>query len=250
MKPSFFLAGAAAIIAVAGCNSNEGNAAATGGGTSAAVKVDPPKNGDWSTVVTQTPAGGFLMGNPEAKVQLIEFASMTCPHCREFDETGVQPLIDNYVKSGKVGYELRNYVRDPFDLTATLIARCGGGATFFPMTRALFRDQPTWIAAVQKLPPERLQALENMPPTQQFLELAKLADFQNYAAVRGVAVDKSTKCLTDEAAINQLVQMTGDATEQYPEFPGTPTFILNGEMLERVGTWKALEERLKAALGS
>src|SRR6185436_6210996 len=102
MKPSLFLACAAALVAVAGCNSNEGNAA-TGG--AAAVKVSPPKNGDWSTIVTETPAGGFLMGNPNAKVQLIEYGSLTCPHCREFDETGVTPLIEGYVKTGKVGYE-------------------------------------------------------------------------------------------------------------------------------------------------
>ena len=105
MKPRLFLACAAALVAVAGCNSNEGNAA-TGGKTTG--KVSPPKNGDWSTVVTPTPAGGFLMGNPNAKVQLIEYGSMTCPHCREFDETGTQPLIDKYVKTGKVGFEYRN----------------------------------------------------------------------------------------------------------------------------------------------
>lgn len=249
MRPSVFLAGAAAIIAIAGCNSNEGNAA-TGGASAVTVKVDPPKNGDWSTVVTPTPAGGFLMGNPNAKVQLIEYGSMTCPHCREFDETGVQPLIENYVKSGKVGFEFRNYVRDPFDLTASLIARCNGAQSFFPMMRALYRDQPTWIASIQKLPEDRLNALENMPPSQQFLELAKVADFQQYAAVRGVPVEKSTKCLSDEASVNQLVQMTGDATAQFPNFPGTPTFILNGEMLDRVASWRDLEGRLKAALGN
>ena len=132
MKPTTFLACAAAVVAIAGCNSRQGNAATNVVAATANIRVDPPKNGDWSTVVNATPAGGFLMGNPKAKVQLIEIGSLTCPHCREFDETGVTPLVEQYVKTGKVGYEFRNYVRDPFDLTASLIARCNGAQSFFP----------------------------------------------------------------------------------------------------------------------
>ena len=247
MKPTVFLACAAALVAIAGCNSNQGNAA-TGTGT-AKVKVNPPKNGDWSTIVTPTSAGGFMMGNPNAKVTLIEYGSMTCPHCREFDETGIKPLINGYVKTGKVAFEYRNYVRDAFDLTASLIARCNGAKGFFPLTRALFKDQPQWVGKVQKLPPAQLEALQDLPPNKQFIELAKLAGFQQYAAIRGVPVAKSTQCLTNENSVNQLVQMTGDATSQYPDFQGTPTFILNGKMLDRVASWKDLESKIKSALG-
>ena len=166
-------------------------------------------------------------------MQLIEYGSMTCPHCREFDETGVQPLIDNYVKSGKVGFEFRNYVRDPFDLTATLVARCNGAKTFFPLTRALYKDQPKWIAKVQQLPPAQIESLQGLPPSKQFVELAKLAGFPQYAAVRGVPLAKTNQCLANETAINELVAMSGQATTDFPDFPGTPTFILNGEMRRR-----------------
>lgn len=249
MKPTYFLACAAALVAIAGCNSNQGNAATGDGANGAMVKVDPPKNGDWSTIVTPTAAGGFMMGNPNAKVQLIEYGSMTCSHCRDFDETGTGPLIDGYVKTGKVAFEYRNYVRDAFDLTASLIARCNGAKGFFPMTRALFKDQDKWVGTIQKVPPAQLEALQELPPTKQFVELAKLAGFQQYAAVRGVPVAKSTQCLANENMVNQLVQMAGDATSQYPDFPGTPTFILNGKMLERVASWKDLEGKIKSALG-
>lgn len=246
MKPTVFLACAAALAAIAGCNSNEGNAAT---GSAAMVKVTPPRNGDWSTIVAPTPAGGFLMGNPNAKVKLVEYGSLTCPHCREFDETGATPLINGYVKTGKVSYEFRNYVRDAFDLTASLLARCNGAKTFFPMARALYKDQPTWIGKIQKVPPAQLEALQNLPPNRQFLELAKLSGLQQYAAVRGVPTAKSNQCLTNENSVNQLVQMTGDATSQFPDFPGTPTFILNGKMLTKVAGWKDLEAKLKSALG-
>ncbi|MDL2339870.1 MAG: thioredoxin domain-containing protein [Pseudomonadota bacterium] len=246
MKPTVFLACAAALAAIAGCNSNQGNAAT---GAAATVKVSPPRNGDWTTIVVPTAAGGFLMGNPNAKVKLIEYGSLTCPHCREFDETGVTPLINGYVKPGKVAYEFRNYVRDGFDLTASLIARCNGAKSFFPLARALYKDQPTWVGKIQKVPPAQIEALQNLPPNKEFIELAKVMGLQQYAAVRGVPIAKSTQCLANSNSVNQLVQMTSDATTQFPDFPGTPTFIINGKMLDRVASWKDLEGKLKSALG-
>ena len=96
MKPSYFLLAAAAMLAGAACNSEQPQGRDARTADSAATEnVQPPADGDWSQVVTQTSAGGFRMGNPNAEVRLIEFASMTCPHCATFDETGVQPLIDN-----------------------------------------------------------------------------------------------------------------------------------------------------------
>lgn len=251
MKPTKFLACAAAVVAITGCNSKQGNAATNTNAPAANIHVDPPKNGDWSTIVNPTPAGGFLMGNPQAKVQLIEFGSMTCPHCREFDETGVQPLIDQYVKTGKVGYEFRNYVRDPFDLAASLIARCNGAKSFFPLERALYADQPTWIAKVQAAPQDQLQSLQNLPPNRQFLEIAQLAGLPQWAAARGVPTAKTAQCLTDEKAVNQLVQMNSDATTQFPEFQGTPSFIINGKFYEiKAGTptWDQVKAGLDKAL--
>jgi protein-disulfide isomerase len=247
MKPTTFLACALALVAVAGCHSKQGDAA-----TNAPAKVKavpPPKGGDWSTVVTATPAGGFMMGNPNAAVKLIEYGSLTCPHCREFDEKGVPPLIANYVKSGRVSWEFRNYVRDAFDLAASLVARCNGEKTFFPLSRALYNDQLTWVAKIQAVPPAQIEQLQNLPENQQFVELAKVAGFQDWAAARGVPVAKTNQCLANENSINQLVQMTSDATSQFPDFPGTPTFILNGTMLEKTATWDKLEPELRKALG-
>ena len=108
---------AAASFTTTACNAEKsGDKGVT---ESAPVKpVAPPKDGDWSSVVSETTAGGYLMGNPNAKVQVVEFGSMTCPHCAEFDEEAMKPLVDNYVKSGKVGFEFRNFVRDPFDVAA------------------------------------------------------------------------------------------------------------------------------------
>ena len=247
MKSTASIACALALIAIAGCNSKQGDAATT---TSVKLEqVKPPAGGDWTEVVNPTQAGGFVMGNPNAKVKLIEFGSMTCPHCKAFDDEGVDKLVNTYVKSGQVSWEFRNYVRDGFDLSAALVARCNGAKSFFPLTRALYKDQMSWVGKIQATPQDQLEKLQGMPPTQQFLEMAKIAGFQPWAAMRGVPEAKSTQCLTNESSVNQLVQMNSDATTQYPEFQGTPTFIINGTMAKDTATWEKLEPQLRAALG-
>ena len=249
MNKRILLVAATALVSLSSCGGDKAGegSAATSEPTAA---VQPPANGDWSTVVSQTTAGGFMMGNPDAPVKLVEYGSMTCPHCAEFDETGLQPLIDNYVKSGKVAFEFRNFVRDGMDMAASLVARCNGAQSFFPMTRALFADQRGWMGKVQAAPQQQLEALQNLPANQQTGQLARLAGFQQFASMRGVSEAKANACLANQDETARLVQMNSDATTQFPEFKGTPTFVLNGKMLENAGTWPTLEPQIKEALGS
>jgi protein-disulfide isomerase len=247
MKPAYVLLAAAAVFASAACNAEKGSDAAANSGPIKAVA--PPKGGDWAKMVTRTAEGGYLMGNPNAEVKLIEFGSMTCPHCAEFDEKGTGPLIDKYVKSGRVSFEFRNFVRDPYDLTASLIARCSGPQQFFPLTRALYEAQADWTAKLQQVPPEKMQSLQSMGPDRQFLTIADWAGLQQWAAQHGVPSAKSSACLANQQEINQLVQMNGDATTQFPDFQGTPTFVINGKMLDKTATWDRLEPQLRDSLG-
>ena len=250
MKSSYYLIAASLMLASGACNAKNGDSATTdAGGSGKEAPVKPPANGDWTQIVRETSQGGFRMGNPNAKVKLVEYGSMTCPHCRAFDEHGVGPLTDNYVKGGKVSYEFRNFVRDPFDITASLIARCNGAKSFFPLMRALYDNQMGWVGKIQATPQAQLESLQNLPPTKEFVQAAKFAGLQDFAAARGVPVAKSNQCLANENSINQLVQMTSDATNQFPNFPGTPTFVINGKMVENTATWALLEPQLKKALG-
>jgi protein-disulfide isomerase len=247
MKPSHLAIAAVAILATAACNSEKTDDNAATSTTTTGEAVPPPASGDWSEVVTATDAGGFMMGNPRAKVKLIEFASLTCPHCAEFEEKGLDPLTEKYVKTGQVAFEFRNFVRDPFDLTASLITRCGGAKSFFPLTKAMFADQANWVEKIQGATPEQQQALSTMPPQQQFKAIAGVAGFQQWAAMRGIPTAKSDACLIDQKTVDQLVQMNNDAVSQF-NIPGTPTFVINGKVVENAATWEALEPNLKAAL--
>jgi protein-disulfide isomerase len=245
MKISYLILGSAALLATA-CNAEKGagNSAAP---EVTATPVAAPNNGDWSTVISKTAEGGFLMGNPNAKVKLVEFGSMTCPHCAEFEERGTKALIDNYVKKGLVSFEFRNYVRDPFDVAASLIARCGGEAGFFGLTRGLYAEQRDWVGKIQTADQATMQSLQTMPPAQQFSTIADLAGLKQFAAMRGVPRAKADACLADEAAVNQLVQMNSDAQSTY-DIPGTPSFLINGKLVEQTASWDALEPKLKEAL--
>ena len=246
MKISYLLI-ASAIFASAACNAEKGGAAAGKGPEVTAAAVPAPNNGDWSTIVAKTPEGGYVMGNPAAKVKLVEFGSMTCPHCAEFEEKGVKALIDNYVKKGLVSFEFRNFVRDPYDLTASLLARCGGEASFFGLTRNLYADQQDWVGKIQAADPAKMQALQTMPPAQQFATIAELGGLKQYASLRGVPKAKGEQCLADQAAIDQLVQMNSDAVSQF-SIPGTPSFVINGKLLDATATWDVLEPKIKEAL--
>lgn len=252
MKISLVFLASAALLATA-CNAEKGTAATNGSGPEVtAAAVPAPNNGDWSTIVAKTPEGGFVMGNPNAKVKLVEFGSLTCPHCAEFEHAGGKALVDNYVKKGLVSWEFRNFVRDPFDMTATLLARCGGEASFFGLTRNLFTDQRQWIEkiqAAQAADPAKAQGLQSLPPAQQFSAIADMAGLKQYASMRGVPRAKGEQCLANEAEVNKLVQMNTDASTTY-NIPGTPTFLINNEVVDATATWELLEPKIKEALAS
>ena len=103
MKSTYLMFAVAALLPLTACKKEGASGAAPIDSSSALYKPVPaPADGDWTKLVVPTPAGGFMMGNPAAKLHLIEYGALSCPHCKHFDESGVGPLIDNYVKTGKV----------------------------------------------------------------------------------------------------------------------------------------------------
>src|SRR5689334_10704402 len=108
-----------------------------------------PATHDWTHTVAATPEGGFRMGNPAARVKLIEYGSLACPHCRHFEETGYKPLLQGYVRSGKVSYEFRNLLISGPDLAISLLTRCAGPAKFFPMAEMVYATQTDWQKKIE-----------------------------------------------------------------------------------------------------
>lgn len=240
---------AASALTLAACGSDKETPVGDKGPDVTAAPVPAPANGDWSTMVKATPEGGFVMGNPDAKVKLVEYGSMTCPHCAEFEEKGGAALIDNYVKKGWVSYEFRNYVRDAFDITASVVARCGGEASFFGLTRGMYADQRNWMQKIQEAPEAAMNSLQSMSAVQRTSTIADLAGLRQWAVMRGVPRAKLDQCLANQAELDKLVQVNADAVSQY-NIPGTPTFLINGSVVPDTATWELLEPKIKEAIAS
>src|SRR6187455_2752904 len=86
----------------------------------------------------------MAMGSDKAKVTVIEYASMTCPHCAHFAETTFTPFKEKYVDTGKVRFIFREFPFDPVATAAFMLARCAPADSFFPMVDLLFRQQQNW----------------------------------------------------------------------------------------------------------
>ncbi|WP_300973681.1 thioredoxin domain-containing protein [Sphingomonas sp. LHG3406-1] len=243
-----FLAAAASLLALGATACNQQPAAQN---DSPAVAPVQAPNGDWSKLVTQTTEGGMLMGNPQAKVKVVEFGSMSCHVCAEFATTDEPKLVEQYVKTGNVSFEFRNFVRDSLDITMSLVTRCAGATPqFFALTNGMYAEQKNFFDRIQAVPEAELQGLQNQPPAQQFQRMAQLAGIQEWAAQRGLPSGRTSQCLANQAEIDRLVQMNSDASSSY-DIPGTPTFLVNGEEVKPGSgqtNWAALEEAIRGAL--
>lgn len=196
---------------------------------------------DWTQVVVQTPEGGFRMGNPQAPVRVVEFLSLTCPHCAEFAHTGSTPLM-TYVRSGRVSIEYRNFVLNGLDLAASFLSRCAAPQNYFQLTHAMLASQSQWIGRMQALSEAQQQALQNQTPLVTMQRVVAAAGLDAVAARHGLNAAQQRACLSNQAGLDRVIQMQ-QAGNRYG-VTGTPTFSINGQIVS-ANTWPAIEPLLR-----
>lgn len=149
------------------------------------------------------------LGNPDAPVTVIEYASFTCPHCASFHAGPYKQLKADYIDTGKINFVYREVYFDRFGLWASMIARCAGTPqSFFGMTDLIYSGQSTWARAGE--------------PTEIVAELRKIG------AVAGLDADTMEACLQDGDKARTLVAWY----QQHAEADGidsTPSFVINGQ---------------------
>jgi protein-disulfide isomerase len=209
----------------------------------AAPAIAKPRN--WSAVVTATPGGGYLVGNPKAPVKVIEYFSLTCPHCRHFAETGLAPLKANYVAKGRVSLELRTFVLNAPDLTAALLVHCAAPAKAAQLSEQVLADQPGLFDPVFKMSADAQARIQSVPDAQKASVLARETGIDKWFIAKGLAPKAVAACLADPAGQERLLAIRADGVKNY-EVPGTPSFVVNGKRIEGV-TWDVLEAAIKAA---
>lgn len=199
---------------------------------------------DWSTVMARTPEGGFRMGNPAASVKLIEYFSTTCPHCAHFAAEGTPVLVRNYVRTGRVSLEYRNYVLNGLDVAASFISRCAAPRGYFAMTHYLLASQAQWTAGVGRLTDAQRAEIQALPPLQVAQRLVAVLGLDAIAARYGVTPAVRAACLNSQARFNELDALEHEAETRFG-VSGTPTFVINGRSVGPQ-TWASLEPMLGA----
>ena len=164
------------------------------------------------------------LGNPKAKIQVIEYASLACPHCGHFNETIFPALKAKYIDTGKVRYTLKEMLTEPVTVAMAgfLVARCAGPAKYFTVVDQVFRSQPRWTSG-------------NIKPI-----------FQQIAAANGVDEAHFNACLLDQPRIDAIAGRAKRASE-VDGVDSTPTLFINGKKVDAPKDPEELDALMAAA---
>ncbi|MGB7407787.1 MAG: thioredoxin domain-containing protein [Pontixanthobacter sp.] len=229
-------------LGLAACGSEDNTEAALSGEPIA--PIDAPAGAEWTETVTVSDSDGYILGNPDAPIKLIEYASLTCGACANFAATGVEPLKNEYVSSGRVSYELRNQVHNAPDLVLARLVRCGAPESFHPLSDQVWANLSQLLGGAQENGAQ-LEAAMQLPEDQRFAAAADAMGFLDFFSARGLSRDQAQSCLADTDSVTAIAERS-DQQSQELGINSTPTFILNGKVLEE-RSWTDLEPLLQQA---
>lgn len=195
----------------------------------------------WDQKLSRNPAGNHVIGNPAAKVHLVEFMSYTCPHCAHYAEESKAALLPSLVRQGKVAIEVRPFFRNIVDVSASLLALCGPDSKFLGNHHAIMAAQSSWL----KNPPEGAQERWSTPDFGAKMKVvAQDMGLYSLMTARGYTPAQLDQCLANRPLADKLAAQTNAAVEGGVN--GTPSFLINGK-LQEAHEWSALQPNLAAA---
>ncbi len=238
---SFILAALAPLL-LAACG---GDAGADGASGEPLPVVAPPAGTTWAQKTTTTDRGGYLVGNPDAPLKLVEYGSLTCPACARFSEEGMKPLMEKYVNSGRVSYEFRSFlIHGPLDLALTRLIGCTAPEAAVPLADQIWAN----LGAIQQRAYANESALADLnkfPENERFVRFGELTGLYEFFAARGISEDQARTCMADFASLEKLSNIS-ETYSTDDKITQTPTFVLNGSKVE-ASTWAELEPKLQRA---
>ncbi|PKP99018.1 MAG: protein-disulfide isomerase [Alphaproteobacteria bacterium HGW-Alphaproteobacteria-13] len=200
----------------------------------------------WSAKVTVSPIGAHIIGNPAAKVRLVEYFSYTCNHCGDFAKAAAAPLKTQYIDKGLVAVEYRNLIRDPFDLTAALLARCGTAQAFPGNHQAIFAAQSAWLTRIEESTKAQQARWSEGGIGERMRRIAADTGLTALMQKRGYDAARIDACIDSEVAQAEVIGMTNIA-HNTDKVRGTPSFFING-VDTGVHDWPSLKTRLDLAI--
>ena len=186
--------------------------------------------------------GAHVMGNPKAATRIVEYMSYTCPHCARFEAEAALPLRLGPVAQGKASWEVRHLLLNPVDATVAVMTNCAPPKRFFVIHHQMMTTQDKWMAPLQRSTPAQRERWNTGPFPARMRAMA--ADFALYdiAAHYGLSRSALDRCFADEKLLSVITQQTANADAIGVK--GTPTFLVNDQLLEDVHDWKGLQPYL------
>ena len=191
---------------LAACSEEEGSANAAGTANAAPAAAAPESSGsvDPAKLLEAGPLPEMALGEEGAPVTIVEYASMTCPHCAHFHATTFPELKEKYIDTGKVLFIFREFPFDPRAEAGFMLARCSDDK-YFAMIDVLFEKQDSWAPVENARDP--------------MLQIAKLAGFTQ---------ESFEACLTDQKLLDDIRAVRKRGAEEFG-VEATPTFFINGQ---------------------
>jgi protein-disulfide isomerase len=180
-------------------------ALAANGALAAGAAPEPDRTMEMATVLKPGPLPELTMGHPSG-VPIVEYGSLTCPHCATFSREIFPELKKDYIDTGKVRFIFREFSRNPLDVAAFVLARCVGDDKAFAAIELLFSQQDKWAFVDKPLEP----LIAAMRPA-------------------GLTHDQAMTCLKDQEKANAMVAIGKRATDEI-KMTGTPTFVIDGKV--------------------
>ena len=175
---------------------------------------------------TQAMLSERSLGSPSAKVAIIEYSSLTCPHCADFHRDVLPHIKQEYIDKGLVRYVPRDFPLDGRALAAAMIARCVPPERYFAFLDMLFRDQQTWARSANPL-----------------------EDLKVRAQLTGLSPAEVDACLADQNLLKGIQAGAGEA-RQRENIESTPTFFINGKKFSGAASYDKFKSAIDEAIGT
>ena len=179
---------------------------------------------DLSTLMEPGPLPEMIVGEPDAPVTIIEYASMTCPHCARFHIDVYPAIKEKYIDTGKAKLYFREFPFDPAAAAAFMLARCAPEDRYFSLIDVLFEKQATWK--------------QQGKVVDELFQIAKLAGFTQ---------ESFNECLKNQELLDNVLAVQKKAAEDY-EVNATPTFFINGTKYSGNMSAEAMGEVIESLL--
>jgi protein-disulfide isomerase len=198
---------------------------------------------NWLLTFAVGAEGGNIIGNPNAPVKLIEYASYTCIHCANFETNEAPVLRSDYIAKGKVSLEIRPMLLNALDVPMTLLAKCGSPGRFFGNHRIIMARRASWIALTDTISDATQKKLDNNDFPGFNMDVYRALKLSSLAKERGLSEAMVQKCMTDPKMLAAIIKISDDASDKY-NVRSTPSFFVNGELKQDAHSLDSLKPYL------